>query len=81
MYRGEVSASPTAPLRRDQSIAEIIEARPDAARVLFEDYGLPCYCCEVRYRESLAEGLAYSGHDPEQVLARLEQCPPRGDPP
>ena len=52
-------------------IADVLARRPQAARVLFEDFGLPCYRCPGRFVEGLAEGISYRGLDAEDVLARI----------
>ena len=55
--------------------------RPDAARVLYEEFGLPCYDCEVAFHESTGQGLSYHrGLDLTVVLARLNALP-RAAPP
>jgi hypothetical protein len=56
-------------------IADVIDARPDAARVLFEEYDLPCVTCEVSFHETIEVGVAYRGLDADAVVARLNQCP------
>lgn len=63
------------PVRRDSLIADVIDARPDAARVLFEEFKLPCVTCEVSLHETLEAGVSYTGLDPEVVVARLNRCP------
>ena len=53
----------------------MLESIPDAARILYEEFNLPCVTCEVAYSETLEEGLSYSGLDPDVVLARLTGSP------
>lgn len=65
------------PVRRDSLIANVLLQRPDARRVLFEEFQLPCYRCEARYSETVAEGVGYTGLDPDAVVARLNACPPK----
>jgi hypothetical protein len=67
-------------VERDSIIADVLESRPDAARVLYEEFHLPCVSCEVAFSETLAEGVSYTGLDPEVVIARLNQCPLEGRP-
>jgi hypothetical protein len=68
-------------VRRDSIIAQVLDARPDAARVLFEEFNLPCVTCEVAFYETLAEGVSYTGLDPDVVVARLNRCPRKGPAP
>ena len=42
-------------ITKDMTIAEIIEKKPESARVMFE-YGLHCIGCRVSAWESLEEG-------------------------
>ncbi|MGE0706634.1 MAG: hypothetical protein AB7N76_05520 [Planctomycetota bacterium] len=56
-------------------IADVLRRRPAAARVLYEEFGLPCYRCPARHVETLAEGLSYTEVDPAAVLARLGTWP------
>ncbi len=49
--------------------------RPDAARILHEEFGLPCYDCEVAFHEAFKQGLSYRQLDPTVVLARLNTLP------
>ncbi len=68
------------PVRPDSVIGDVLWERPDARRVLFEQFRLPCYRCECRYSETLAQGTSYCGVDLDAVVARLNQCPPRDTP-
>ena len=62
------------PVRPDSLIADVIDARPDAARVLFEEFNLPCVNCEVSLHETIEVGVAYTGLDPKVVARRLNRC-------
>ena len=50
-------------------------ARPDAERVLQEEFGLPCYRCPVSFVETVAEGARLYRLDPQALVDRLNQCP------
>jgi hybrid cluster-associated redox disulfide protein len=63
------------PVKRTSLIADVIETRPDAARVLFETWKLPCYDCEVSFHETIEQGASYYGIDPDEMVRRLEACP------
>lgn len=63
------------PVRRDSLIYDVMLARPEAERVLFEELGLPCYRCEVSLVETVEQGARLYGLDPERVVARLNECP------
>ena len=52
-------------------IADVLARRPQAARVLLEEFDLPCYRCPGRFVEGLAEGISYRGLKAEDVLARI----------
>jgi hypothetical protein len=67
--------APPSPVRRDSVIDDILRTRPDAARVLQEEFNLPCWDCDVRFSETLETGVSYTGLDPDAVIARLNQCP------
>lgn len=68
---------PPAPVVAETLIARVLAERPGAARVLFEEFRLPCSECELRDRETVAEGVRYLGHDLARVLERLNACAPR----
>lgn len=59
------------PVTRDTKIIDILQSIPDAARILYEEFNLPCITCEVAYTETLEDGVSYSRLDPEVVIARL----------
>jgi hypothetical protein len=61
------------PVRRESLVDDVCMTRPDAERVLFEEFKLPCYDCEVRFHETIAQACSYYGIDPEVMLARLNQ--------
>ena len=67
-------------VRPDSLIDDILLARPDAARVLYEEFDLPCWDCDVRFTETLETGVSYTGLDPGVVAERLSQCPVRRRP-
>lgn len=69
------ATDPTAPIGPRTRIVDAIRWRVGADRVLLEEFGLPCYRCEARHVESLAEGVAYCGLDPRRVAARLDALP------
>jgi hybrid cluster-associated redox disulfide protein len=62
------------PVRRESVIARVMQARPEAERVLYEEFGLPCYRCEVSLTETVGDGARLYGLDPEAVVARLNAC-------
>lgn len=63
------------PVRPDSLIYDVMLARPEAERVLQEEFGLPCHRCEVSLKETVAQGARLYGLDPAQVVARLNECP------
>ena len=63
------------PVERGSIIARVILGRPDAERVLYEEFGLPCYDCPAVWTETIETGMCLTGIDPDVVVARLEQCP------
>ena len=70
------------PVRRDSIIARVMQGRPDAEQVLYEEFGLPCYRCDVSLTETVGDGALLYGLDPDVVVARLNACPlwqPPGD--
>jgi len=67
-----------APLTGETLIAEVLGRDPNAARVLAEEFDLPCYRCPARHVETLAGGITYMGHEAEEVLSRLREL--RGEP-
>jgi len=60
-------------------IAEVLARRPQAARVLMEEFGLPCYRCPGRFVEELGEGISYRGLEAEDVLARIAAAGTSGE--
>ena len=58
-------------LRPDVLIADLLVGDPNAARVLAEEFDLPCYRCPARKVETLASGISYREVEVEQVLSRL----------
>lgn len=63
------------PVTRTSKIADVLDSRPDAGRVLRESFGLPCEECVVAEVETIEEGARYYGHDADEIVRRLEQCP------
>lgn len=63
------------PVRGDTLLDDVCMTRPDAERVLFEDFKLPCYDCEVRFYESVAQACSYYSIDVEVMLKRLNELP------
>ncbi len=53
-------------ITKDMPIAEIIEKKPEAAKVMFE-YGLHCIGCRVAAWESLEEGCKVHSIDESKV--------------
>jgi hypothetical protein len=66
------------PLTGESLIVEVLQRDPNAARVLAEEFDLPCYRCPARYVETLAGGITYKGLEAEQILSRLREL--RGSP-
>ena len=62
------------PVRRDTLMDDVLETRPDARRVLWEEFQLPCYDCEVALYETVEQGCSYRGIDPDVMVARLNAC-------
>lgn len=60
------------PVRRDTLVDDICQTRPDAERVLFEEFKLPCYDCEVRFYESVEQACSLHGLDPDLMVRRLD---------
>lgn len=71
------------PVRRDSNLARVLLARPDAVRVMHEEFQRPCWDCEVAFFETIEESARYTGLDPDLLVARLEACPlgPAPEPP
>lgn len=63
------------PVRRDSILARVILARPDAGRVLYEEFKLPCVECAAVWSETVEFGVCLTGLDPDRVVARLNECP------
>ena len=72
------TAPSEAPLSGETLIVEVLRRDPNAARVLAEEFDLPCYRCPARHVETLAGGITYMGHEAEQILSRLAEL--RGEP-
>ena len=73
-------AEPVPPVTRQSVIFEVLETRPAAGRVLREAFGLPCDECVVSEVETVEQGASYYGHDADEIVRRLNECPP-GPPP
>ena len=52
-------------------IADLLAGDPNAARVLDQEFGLPCYRCPARWVETLESGITYSEIPAARVLDRL----------
>jgi hybrid cluster-associated redox disulfide protein len=63
---------------RKTKFIEVLETRPLAGKVLREAFGLPCEECVVAERETIEEGALYYGHDADAIVAKLNECPPKG---
>lgn len=68
------------PVRKDTLLDDVCMTRPDAERVLFEDFKLPCYDCEVRFYESVEQACSYYSIDVDVMVKRLNELP-LGPPP
>lgn len=66
------------PLSGETLIADVLRRDPNAARVLAEEFDLPCYRCPARHVETLSGGIGYKGLEAEQILSRLREL--RGEP-
>jgi hypothetical protein len=70
------------PVRRNSLVDDVCVTRPDAERVLFEEFKLPCYDCEVRFHETVEQACSYYGIDPDLMVKRLNELvvlPPEDD--
>lgn len=67
------------PVGPDTLLAAVMLGRPDAERVLQEEFGLPCYRCPVSFVETVAQGARLHSMDPEALVERLNACPVPGD--
>lgn len=59
-------------ITKDMAIAEIIEKKPDSAKIMFE-YGLHCIGCRVAAWESLEEGCKVHGLDEEKINEMIKK--------
>ena len=71
--RNETCAVP--PVTRKTLIIEVLQTRPLAGKVLREAFGLPCEECVVAETETIEQGARYYGHDADQIVAKLNDCP------
>ncbi|MEZ6183727.1 MAG: DUF1858 domain-containing protein [Planctomycetota bacterium] len=62
------------PVGPETLIAAVMLGRPDAERVLHEEFGLPCFRCPVSFVETVAEGARLHGLDPQALAERLSAC-------
>ncbi len=71
------------PVTRKTLIADVLDSRPDAGRVLRETFKLPCEECVVSEKETIEEGAVYYNLDADAIVARLNECPlaPPDEPP
>ncbi len=63
------------PVQRNTLIVHVLYSRPLAGKVLREAFGLPCEECVVAETETIEEGARYYGHDPDEIVRRLNECP------
>jgi hybrid cluster-associated redox disulfide protein len=75
MTEPQETPPPPQPVTRTSRISDVLDTRPDAGRVLREVFGLPCEECVVSESETLEEGARYYGHDVDEMVRRLDQCP------
>lgn len=68
-------------VERTTPIHVVLDSRPDAGRVLREEFGLPCEECVVAEVETLEEGARYYGLDVEKLVRRLNECKQAPPPP
>ncbi len=54
----------------DMIIAEVIQKWPETMEVFF-DYGIHCVGCSLSMAETIADGIAGHGIDPEDVITDL----------
>jgi hybrid cluster-associated redox disulfide protein len=66
--------APTGPVTRKTLIADVLDSRPDAGRVLRETFKLPCEECVVSEKETIEEGAAYYNLDADAIVAKLNEC-------
>ena len=59
-------------ITKKTAIAEIIEKKPEAAKIMFE-YGLHCIGCRVAAWESLEEGCKVHGLDEKKIDEMLKK--------
>lgn len=61
----------TAPkITKDMIIAEVIQKWPETMEVFF-DYGIHCVGCGMAMHETLEQGIAGHGINPEDVISDL----------
>jgi hybrid cluster-associated redox disulfide protein len=63
------------PVTKTTCLGDVLRTRPDAERVLFERFRLPCYDCEVAFFETVEQAAAYYSHDLQAMLDALNACP------
>lgn len=63
-------AEPKAKITGDMVIYEVVANYPETMEVFF-DYGIHCVGCGMATQETIAQGIAGHGIDPELVLADL----------
>lgn len=66
--------APPDPVTRKTLIADVLDTRPEAGRVLREVFKLPCEECVVSESETIEEGAAYYSLDPDAIVAALNKC-------
>lgn len=60
---------PTATIRADMTISQVLEVHPKAAHIM-QQFGLHCFGCSVNVFETLEQGILGHGM-PEKVLAEM----------
>ncbi|PID67193.1 MAG: disulfide oxidoreductase [Fusobacteriales bacterium] len=57
---------------KDMNIMEVVEKYPVVVEV-FQRHGLGCVGCMIASGESLGEGIASHGFDPDEILAEINK--------
>ena len=63
------------PVDRKTLIVAVLQTRPTAGKVLRDVFGLPCDECVVSETESIEDGARYYGHDADEIVKKLNECP------
>ena len=62
------------PVTRKSVIGKVLDSRPDAWKVLNDEFKLPCWDCAVAETETIEEGARYYGHDADAIVKKLNAC-------